>query len=247
MAAEIVGIDKINKYVSKFDFQKIKLSRGSETLYIKSAKNEEVQADLIEDFNEWVADFIEDNNFRDYKLELFGTYSTESNAKLSPVVKVVVAFHHRDAAITSGHYNKKENYNPAQGMDIERYINVATENATLKAQLERMEEKMDELLSEEDDEEVGNPVQPTFTEAISQTLIGKLDTIVDVVLGMLVKPAINPAQSYAVNGIPETDDVLIEFRKIHPEIDEDIIRFYKLASTQPDFFNMVIKQLRTMV
>ena len=31
MAAEIVGIDKINKYIAKFDFQKIKLTRGTET------------------------------------------------------------------------------------------------------------------------------------------------------------------------------------------------------------------------
>lgn len=245
MAAEIVGIDKINKYISKFDFQKIKLSKGAETLYIKSAKDGETQADVVEDFNEWVADFIEDNNFRDYKLELFGTYNKENNAKLSPVVKVVVAFHHRDAAATSGYQKRENNY--SNQMDIERYISVATENATLKAQLERMEEKMDELLAEDEDEDVGNVVQPTFTEAVSQTLIGKLDTIVDVVLGMLVKPSNAPAQHYAVNGIPATEDVLIEFRKIHPEIDEDIVRLYTLAHTQPDFFKMLTKQLRTMV
>lgn len=246
MAAEIVGVDKINKYISKFDFQKIKLSKGSETLYIKTAKDNETQSDLVDDFNEWIEDFIEDNNFRDYKLELFGTYNKESNSKLSPIVKVVVAFNHREASTTFLGTNKKEN-NYSNSMDIERYISVATENATLKAQLERMEEKMDELLSEDEDDEVGNPIQPTFTEAVSQTLIGKLDTIVDVVLGMLVKPAVNGQQHYAVNGIPETDDVLVEFRKIHPDIDADIVRLYQLAQSQPELFKMLTKQLRTMV
>ncbi len=243
MAAEIVGIEKINKYINNFDFRKLKLSRGSETLYIKSMKDEETQIDLVDDFNEWVDDFIEDNNFRDYKLELFGSYSADKTAKLTPVVKVVVAFHHRDATATTGAF-KKENY--TNNMDVERYIAVATENATLKAQLERMEEKMDELLNDDDDDEVGEVIQPTFTEAINTTLIGKLDTIVDVVLGMLAKSNA-PTQSYAINGIDETDALLVEFRKLHPEIDEDIKRFYQLAATQPKIFKMVITQLRDMI
>jgi hypothetical protein len=246
MAAEIVGIEKINKYISKFDFQKIKLSRGSETLYIKKCKENETKEDLCEDFNEWVNDFIEENNFRDYKLELFGTYSAELNAKLSPVVKVVVAFHYRDAATTAGAFQKREN-NQSNTMDVEKYIAVATENATLKAQIDRLEEKMDELLSEDEDEEVGAAVQPTFTEAINGALIGKIDTIVDVVLGMLTKQNAPVAGNFAINGILETDELLIEFRKIHPEIDEDIVRFYKLATTQPQFFTMVIQNLRKMV
>jgi hypothetical protein len=244
MAAEIVGIEKINKYIGRYYFKRIKLTKGTETIYTYTAKDGETQSDVVDDFNEWVSEFIEDNNFKDYKLELYGT-GQEGQKNLALIIKVVVAFHTRDAVATSGGYNKRENY--SNNMDTERYISVAVENATLKAQLERMEEKMDELLAEEDDEEVGNVIPPTFTEAVSQTLIGKLDTIVDVVLGMLVKPSGVPAQHYAVNGITETEDVLIEFRKIHPEIDEDIVRLYQLAITQPDFFKMLTKQLRTMV
>jgi hypothetical protein len=247
MAAEIVGIEKINKYISKFDFKKIKLSKGSETIYIHVCKENETKEDLIEDFNEFVIDTIEENNFRDYKLELFGTYSTETNAKLSPVVKVAVAFHHRDVAATTGAFYKKENNQISNTMDVEKYIAVATENATLKAQIDRLEEKMDELLADDEDEEVGAAVQPTFTEAINGALIGKIDTIVDVVLGMLTKQNAPAAGNFAINGIPETDDLLIEFRKIHPKIDEDIVRFYKLATTQPQFFTMVIQNLRKMV
>jgi hypothetical protein len=249
MAAEIVGIDKINKYISKFDFQKIKLSKGSDTLYIHRSKENETKEDLIEDFNEFVIDNIEDNNLRDYKLELFGTYATDPNAKLSPVVKVAVAFHHRDVAATTGAFYKKENNQISNTMDVEKYIAVATENATLKAQIDRLEEKMDELLTEDEDDEVGAAVQPTFTEAINSALIGKLDTIVDVVLGMLAKQnqPTGSSNSFAINGVAETDNLLIEFRKVHPEIDDDIARFYKLATEQPQFFTMVIGQLRKMV
>ena len=136
-------------------------------------------------------------------------------------------------------------------MDVEKYIAVATENATLKAQIDRLEEKMDELLTEddEDEDELGATGPQTFTEAINGALIGKIDTIVDVVLGMLAKqnqPS-RSSNSFAINGVAETDNLLIEFRKVHPEIDDDIARFYKLATEQPQFFTMVIQQLRKMV
>lgn len=247
MAAEIVGIEKIIKYMSKFDFQKIKLSKGTETIYIKRAKDSETQADLVDDFTEWVSEFIDDNNFRDYKLELFGTYSTETNAKLSPVIKVVVAFHHRDATATTGNF-KRENYTSTQPVDIEKYIAVATENATLKAQIDRLEEKMDEILEDqdEDEDEIGTTAPQTITEAINGALIGKIDTIVDVVLGMLAQKN-KPVENYAINGVPDTEELLIKFRQVHPEIDDDIARFYKLATEQPQFFVMVIQQLRKMV
>lgn len=246
MAAEIVGIEIINKYISKFDFKKIKLSRGSNTIYLRVCIENETKEDLIEDFNEFVIDTIKENNFRDYKLELFGTYSTDAAAKLSPVVQVVVAFHNRDVTTTAGNF-KRENYTSTQPVDVEKYIAVATENATLKAQIDRLEEKMDEILAdEEEEEEVGNTAPQSFTEAINGALIGKIDTIVDVVLGMLANKN-KPSGSFAINGIPETEELLIKFREIHPDIDQDIARFYKLATEQPQFFIMVIQNLRKMV
>lgn len=244
MAAEIIGLDKIVKYMDRFDFQKIKLSKGSEVIYIKRIKEGETQTDLVNDFTAWVEDFIDDNNFRDYKLELLGSYNTDPNAKLSPVVKVVVAFHHREAATTAG-LNK---YSPApsQPIDVNSYVAVATENATLKAQLARMEEKMDELIydDDEDEDEVGAPAPATFTEAINNALIGKIDTIVDVVLGMIAKQ--NMPQNTGIAGI-DGNDILDEFKQIHPEIEDDLARLLKLAKTQPDFFKMLIGQLRKMV
>lgn len=244
MAAEIIGLDKIVKYMDRFDFQKIKLSKGSEVIYLKRIKEGETQADLVNDFTAWVEDFIEDNNFRDYKLELLGSYNTDPSAKLSPVVKVVVAFHHREAATTAGF--TKHSTPASQSIDVNSYVAVATENATLKAQLARMEEKMDELMYEddEDEDEVGAAAPATFTEAINTALIGKIDTIVDVVLGMIAKQ--NMPQNTGIAGI-DSSDILDEFKMIHPEIEDDLARLLKLAKTQPDFFKMLIGQLRKMV
>ena len=247
MAAEIVGIDKIIKRIKKSEeFNRLILTCKKELSYMKSCDDNFTMDDLIEDFKEYVEDFIEDNNFRDYNLEL-RNYEQDSKTKYSPVLKVVVAFHHRDAATTTGALIKQAN-NQSNNMEVDKYIAVAVENATLKAQINRLEEKMDELLSdEEEEEEVGSAAPATFTEAINSALIGKIDSIVDVVLGMLAKQNALAAGNFAINGIPETDDLLVEFRKIHPEIDQDIVRFYKLATEQPAFFSMVIQNLRKMV
>jgi hypothetical protein len=247
MAATIVGIDKIINYINDSEyFNRLILNCKKETIYNKSSINFESKEDLIEDFKKCMLDIIEDSNFRDHDLEL-RNYEQDSKTKYSPVLKVVVAFHNRDAATTTGAFIKQAN-NQSNNMEVDKYITIAVENERLRGQINRLEEKMDELLSdEEEEEEVGSAAPATFTEAINGALIGKIDTIVDVVLGMLAKQNAPAAGNFAINGIPETDDLLVEFRKIHPEIDQDIVRFYKLATEQPQFFSMVIQNLRKMV
>ena len=239
MSAEIIGIEKIVRYISKYDFRKIKLSKGAEVIYIKRTKEGESQDDLVRDFTDFCDEFMAPNNFKDYKLELFGSYNEDPNAKLSPVIKATVAFGER-AAVAGGEYSTRSNHgnnNNSQPIDVDKYVSVATENATLKAQLERLEEKLDEMLSDEDeDDEVGTVEPETIGQALNRALIGKLDTIVDVVLTRLAMPAMAAQQTYPINGV-ETD-TLTEFRTIHPEIDEDLKRLLILAQTQPEFFKL---------
>lgn len=250
MSAEIIGIEKIVKYISKYDFKKIKLSKATEVIYIKRTKEGETQSDLIADFTDFCDEFIQPNNIKDYKLELFGSYNEDPNAKLSPVIKATVAFYER-SAVAGDNYSQRSNHgnnNNSQPIDVDKYVAVATENATLKAQLERLEEKLDEFLNDEEDndEEVGTVEPETIGQALNRSLISKLDTIVDVVLTRLAMPTMAPQQSYPINGV-ETGDTLTEFRILHPEIDEDLRLLLVLAKTQPDFFKMLILQLRNMV
>jgi hypothetical protein len=244
--AEIVGIEKIVRYINKYDFRKIKLSKGMEVIYIKRSKENETQADLVADFQEFCDEFIQPTNTKDYKLELFGSYNEDPNAKLSPVIKATVAFSER-AAVAGEHYSTKNNQQQnSQPIDVDKYVAVATENATLKAQLERMEEKLDEMLEDEDDEDqdVGQVAEPeTIGQALNRALISKLDTVIDVVLARLAMPQM--AQAMPISGVGE--DVLIEFRTLHPEIDNDLKLLLVIAKNQPDLFKMLIMQLRNMV
>ena len=247
MAAEIVGIDKIISYLNKYEFQKIKLSRGTEPIYLKRASENENKETLIADFESWIDEFITPDNFKEYKLELFGTYKSEPNAKLSPVVKVAVAFHTKAMAAGEilGAYHKPVNSAP---IDVDKYVSVAVENATLKAQLESLEQKLDDLLAESDEEEEVGAVEPqTIGQALNQTLISKLDTIVEVVLAGLANKFMNnnTTPAPAINGVEESS-VLEEFKLIHPDIEQDLARLLTIAKTKPEFFKMLILQLRNL-
>lgn len=249
MSVEIVGIPKIIKYLERYDFKKIKLSRGSEPVYLKRASEGESKESLIADFEEWVTEFIEPDNYKEYKLELFGTYSSEPTAKLSPVVKVTVAFYGK-ATVTGT--APEPNYHraiPAPPVDVDKYVNMAVELATVKAQNERLEEKLDELLEElEHPEEVGAPEPKNIGEAVQGAIIGKADKIIDALLIYLATPKGSPVPTaQPINGISGTTSTLDEFRTLHPEIDADLERLLTLAKQQPEFFNMLICQLRTMV
>jgi hypothetical protein len=246
MYAEIIGLEKINKWFNQFTFQKIVLKKQSSIVYLKIIKGDETQSDLIEDFNNFVDDFIQLDNFKTYTLEIFGTYSQKENAKLSNVAKINIQFNQSNIA---NPFTKKEDKTETKKSDIntQDYIALAVENAELKSQLNRMEEKMDELLSEEyeeQDDTIGEPM--TIGQALNQTFISKLDTIVDVVLAGIMNRTANTQQT-AINGT-DTDIMLIieEFRTINPEIENDLAKLLNLAKTKPDMFKMLIQTLRNM-
>ena len=69
---DIQGREKIVNYINRYKVRKIKLSRGSDVVYMKTIKGDESQSDLIDDFSTWIDDFIDENNFKEYKLELLG-------------------------------------------------------------------------------------------------------------------------------------------------------------------------------
>lgn len=246
MYAEIIGLDKINKWFNQFTFQKIVLKKQSSIVYLKIIKGDETQNDLIDDFNNFIEDFIQPDNFKTYTLEIFGTYSQKENAKLSNVAKINIQFNQSNI---SSPFAKKEEKHETKKSDIntQDYIALAVENAELKSQLNRMEEKMDELLSEEyeeQDDTIGEPM--TIGQALNHTFISKLDTIVDVVLANLMTRGTTAPQT-AINGTDDNIMVIIEeFKLINPDIESDLAKLLQLAKTKPDMFKMLIQTLRNM-
>lgn len=250
MSVEIIGTNKILKYLERYDFKKIKLSRGSEPVYLKRSTDTENKESLIADFQDWIDEFIEPDNFKEYKLELFGTYSQSPDAKLSPIVKVTVAFNSKATVTGTPEVYAPKVASQSPNMDLDKYVSMAVELATVRAQNERLEEKLDELLDEiENPEEIGTPDKPkNIGEAVQEAIIGKADKIIDALLIYFANSNSKPVMSTpapAINGIDSP--VLEEFKSIYPDIEEDLARLLVLAKTKPDFFKMLINQLRAIV
>lgn len=249
MAAEIIGIDRIDKYSQKYEYKKIKLMNGNNIVYQRRLRDGESQDDLFADFREFVDENILPNNFRDYKFELMGSRNPEPDAKLNTIVKTIVAFNERPSLASNLGNSQNTGSN---SISLQSHIALVEENAKLRSEIVLLENQIDELLAaseeEEEKEEIGSTPE-TIGQAVNQSLMGKIPQLIDIGLAMLANMAMKgqPAQTTALNGIPETDALLEEFRKINPSIDEDLKKLYVLAQTQPDFFNMMLNQLRTMV
>lgn len=250
--AEVVGTDKVLNYISKYKFRKIKLSKGSDVVYTDSVKANGEEAVLLDRFTNWVSDFIEPDNYREYKLELFGTNREEAEVKqLSPVIKISVQFNQKD-------YSPSRSLGSvsSSGVDFKEYTALAVENAKLNAQLSRLEEKMNDLVTDAETEE---EAQPTVADKIGAVLLDRADDIITLLLMKLggANTMMNPEPISGVKPVQatvpdeevwESDmlDLAYDFKEINPDILEDLKRLLNLAKTNKPFFDMLIKQLRSM-
>jgi hypothetical protein len=246
--ADIVGKEKILNYIGRYKVRKIKLTKGADVVYLHSIKPDENQSDLVDDFSDWMNDFIEENNFQQYKLELFGTNNPDPNAKLSPVVKIGIQFNAKDYASPIRDNNIK-----SEKVDVERYIGLAVENAELKAKLDSMESKLDDVLNGIDDDDAP---QSTM-DSVKDVLLSKLDGIVDVLIhqfgsrNQMAPPPISGHGEPVHMDENSTSDVnedllnfIEQFETVHPEILDDLKRLYNIKMTNPSMFNMLVKSLR---
>jgi hypothetical protein len=250
--AEVVGADKVFNYISKYKFRKIKLSKGSDVVYTDSVKANGEEAVLLDRFTNWVSDFIEPDNYREYKLELFGTNKEEAEVKqLSPVIKISVQFNQKD-------YSPSRSLGAvsSSGVDFKEYTALAVENAKLNAQLSRLEEKMNDLVTDSETEE---EAQPTVADKIGAVLLDRADDIITLLLMKLggANTMMNPEPISGVKpvqaSVPDEEvweadmlDLAYDFKEINPDILEDLKRLLNLAKTNKPFFDMLIKQLRSM-
>jgi hypothetical protein len=247
MTADIIGLKNINEWLNQYTFRKLVLKRNSDITYHNILQSDETQEDLIEDFNNRMNELIQPNNFKVYTIEVFGTNSEKKGATLNKIANTKIQFY--ENTIGNPYIKREEKHeNKKSDINTQDYIALAVRNAQLESQLERLEEKLDQIISEEydddEDDQIGQPM--TIGQALNQTFISKLDTIVDVVLASVMNRNNNLPQT-AINGT-DTDIMLIieEFRTINPDIENDLAKLLNLAKTKPDMFKMLISTLRNM-
>tara|TARA_R110000868_G_C10968444_1_gene769402 strand:+ start:5151 stop:5909 length:759 start_codon:yes stop_codon:yes gene_type:complete len=252
MSAELVGLDKVLKYCASYEFQKLKLSRGTDTIYLARAKEGENEQNLLDNLNEWVEEFITSDNFKEYKLELFGTYKENKGGALAPIVKITVSFNDKPNGLVSRNSEPMGSMinNNKNSIDIGAYVEAMTQNARLEAKLEQMEQRLNDMEDEEDEEAAVGNVAPELNpqQVLIAAIAKKADLIVDAAIGRLFPTP--PPQNYAVAGANDAlgyAEIIKRFEVINPQFKSDFIRLLTLAETQPDTYNFLVNNLRSMV
>lgn len=242
--ADIIGIDSLRKNLKKYSFFKIKILRSSETLHYEYIKNDEVtQSDLMDRVEDFFSDLLETqpNNSKEYTVMLYGNDDNDYSKKSSkPFVQFKFQLMQKDNTFAPA--------KPVNNLPND-YIDLIKENEQLKAQMLRQNEMIEDLTSEdfeEEEEAVGMTEQEQLIGAIKDAVMPRLPQIIDYLLG-------NNKPATVINGIEEKEEVSKNFNSVINELKKhdmhllsDLYILLRLAESNPQMFNLLITQLRTM-
>lgn len=244
MPAEFVGIKNILKNLSRFDLDGIAVFRGKEEPFRRYAEEGESKEDILEAFSEWCEDMLESNpnNFAIYKVQL---YEFPNGAKKR---KGTTAFSFQlTEQPQTNPFLKKEN-TAMNGEYVHKdTMLLAIENANLKNKNETLESRLSDLenrfnnLDEEDEEEDQAPVG--MIGALEMAVQDKMPMLIDVLVGMLTQ---NKPVTLNTGIGSNIDEIISEFKTINPDIESDLYKLLQIAKTKPEFFKVLITQLRSM-
>ena len=244
MPAEFVGINNILKNLSRFDCDGIAVFRGKEEPFRRYCEEGESKEDIIEAFTEWCEDMLDSNpnNFAIYKVQL---YEYPNGAKKR---KGTTAFSFQLTEQPSTNPFTKKDNNAMNGEYVHKdTMLLAIENANLKNKNETLESRLSDLetrfnnLDEEDEEEDEAPVG--MIGALEMAVQDKMPMLIDVLVGMLTQ---NKPVTLNTGIGSNIDEIISEFKTINPDIESDLYKLLQIAKTKPEFFKVLITQLRSM-
>lgn len=252
MAAEIVTTEKILKLLEKYDFLKVRVLRGSDAVYLDIARPGDTAAELQNRFADWVNEFIFDDNFKEYKLELYGNQEGDPNGKKTCFLKTTIQFHPTPGTLIKsgvpslGAVPKDEGFTPRE------FIQLAQEKAILEARCAQLEERVlqleDELeeLRESMPEEGEEEAKPQgIGEVMNQALMSNADKIIGVLCDKLLG-----SSSVALAGIPEPTEnkyqVYEEMCAIEPNFPQHLQMLYDLRKNNPFVYSVALDKLKSL-
>lgn len=255
MAAEVITTDKVLKLLSNYDFLKIRLLRGSDAVYLDQVKPGDTAADLQNRFADWIADFIMDDNFKEYKLELYGNAESDPAGKKTLFLKTTIQFNptpgqlvKASAAPVIGSASRDE------GFTAKEYIELAREKAILEAKCETLENKYLDLEDEiqelrEQVEAGGDPEQPkTMGEVMNAALMQNADKII----GVLVDKLMGNSNNFALAGLEPVVPADTKYQvydsmcAIEPNFPDHLAMLYQLRKNDPIVYNIALAKLKNL-
>jgi len=251
MAAEIVTTERIIKLLSNYDFLKIRLLRGSDAVYLDQVRSGETAADLQSRFQEWIQDFIQDDNFKEYKLELYGNSESDPGAKKTLFLKTTIQFNPTPGQLVKA-APAVSGLPKDEGFTAKEFIELAREKAILEAKCETLENKYldleDEIQELREAVETGeDPEKPkTMGEVMNQALYANADKIIGVLVDKLMG---NTANNFSLAGLDPGGDHYELYNAmctLEPNFPDHLQMFYNLRKGSPLVYDVALAKLKSM-
>ena len=236
--AEFIGIDAINSNLENLNFDAIGVYQGKLEKFKKIATDDAEEEDLILAFNQWADRMLQSNpiNSQLYAIQLYefpkeGGKNLRGTTSFTFMLCDKVKQNIQAPAISNNNFISQKELNLA--LENQR---LAFENSLLQKQIEEEED-----LEEDEPEEIGAIGQ------IQNAVMAKLPQLIDMLIAGFLTQSNNNTQSNMNLGIGSNiDDLIIEFKKINPNIETDLAKLLKVAKEKPTLFKMLIENLRAM-
>lgn len=253
MAAEVITTNKIIKLLGNYDFLKIRLLRGSDAVYLDQVRPGETAADLQNRFQDWISDFIDDDNFKEYKLELYGNADSDPAAKKTLFLKTTIQFNATPGQLVKPGAPQVVG-STHDGFTAKEYIELAREKAILEAKCETLESKYLDLEDEIQElrevvETSGDQEQPkTMGEVMNAALMQNADKII----GVLVDKLMGNSNNFALAGLDTAAPVDTKYQifdamcEIEPGFPDHLNMLYQLRKNDPMIYNIALAKLKNL-
>jgi hypothetical protein len=242
--AEFIGIDAINENLENLSFDAIGVYQGKLEKFKKIATDDCEEADLILSFNQWAERMLQSNpiNSQLYSIQLYEA-PKEGGKNLRGTTSFTFMLCDRVKNIASN----STNGNMANNNVTLKELNLALENQRLAFENTLLQKQLEEDEALEDDED--EPEEIGAIGHIQNAVMAKLPQLIDMLIaGFLTQ---NNTQSNTQSNMnlgigSNIDELIIEFKKINPNIENDLAKLLKVAQEKPSLFKMLIENLRAM-
>jgi hypothetical protein len=235
--AEFIGLEAINENLENLNFDAIGVYQGKLEKFKTIATDDVDEADLIQSFNQWAERMLKSNplNSELYSIQLYEA-PKDGFKNLKGTTSFTFMLTDRQKQNTNVPAPRNENYISQKELNLAlENQRLAFENTLLQKQLE------DEAF--DDDEEEAEPVGALGQ--IQNSIIAKLPDLIDMLIsGFLTQKTQSTNMNLGIGS--NIDELIIEFKKINPNIENDLAKLLKVAKEKPSLFKMLIENLRSM-
>lgn len=234
--ADITGIDKLIKHLSSYEFCRVEVKRGVDTIFVKLGENNEATEALTDELKSWAEDILEndpDNSIL-YRISLSGKSNPESKGSGSKFLTLNFRFNSPSA----NYQNNKE----TKGDVYLELGELRATNQQLSRENDMLQERIEELEALLDDSE--EPEETDMLSGIIEEFKPHIPGLLSGLIGKFLTPQEN-APLQPIGNIYNMEEIINKLKQHDPQLEAHLQKLLTIAETNPQQFKMLLNMLGT--